>query len=72
MPVEQARLRQEVAAVFDSAFADNSSSWQLSPDGSWRRRTPGKGERVQNHQLNLQRRVRLRSRRAAIARGREQ
>ena len=58
-------------AIFDSAFADNSSSWELAADGTWRRLTPAKGERVQNHQLNLQRRVRLRSRRAAIARGRE-
>jgi polyphosphate kinase len=71
VPVEQPRLRQELTAVFDSAFADNSSSWELDSDGTWHRRSPKKGERVHNHQLNLQRRVRLRSRRAAVARGRE-
>ncbi|MBA2461750.1 MAG: polyphosphate kinase 1 [Actinobacteria bacterium] len=71
VPVEQQRLRQELTAVFDSAFADNSSSWELTSDGTWHRRSPAKGERVHNHQLNLQRRVRLRARRAAIARSRE-
>ena len=71
VPVEQPRLRQELTAVFDSAFADNSSSWELTSGGTWRRRSPGKGERVHNHQLNLQRRVRLRTRRAAVARSRE-
>ncbi len=71
VPVEQPRLRQELTAVFDSAFADNSSSWELASDGTWRRRSAAKGERVHNHQLNLQRRVRLRSRRAASARSRE-
>ncbi len=71
VPIEAPRLRQELTAVFDSAFADNASSWELTPDGTWTRRSQEKGERVHNHQLNLQRRVRLRSRRAAIARGRE-
>jgi polyphosphate kinase len=71
VPIEQPRLRQELSAVFDSSFADNSSSWELAPDGAWRRRSPGKRERVHNHQLNLQRRVRLRARRAAVARSRE-
>ncbi len=71
VPVEAPRLRQELTAVFDSAFADNSSSWELTPKGTWARRSPDKGERVHSHQSNLQRRVRARSRRAAIARGRE-
>ena len=71
VPVEAPRLRQELTAVFDSAFADNTSSWELAPDGTWSRRSATKGERVHSHQTNLQRRVRLRSRRAAIARGRE-
>ena len=30
-PVEQARLRQELPAIFDSAFSDTASSWELSP-----------------------------------------
>jgi polyphosphate kinase len=64
LPVEGARQRQELTAVLDSAFADNVSCWQLDADGSWRRRTPGKGERAHNHQANLQRRAKLRLRRA--------
>ncbi|MEJ7792609.1 MAG: polyphosphate kinase 1 [Gaiellaceae bacterium] len=71
VPVEQPRLRQELTAVFDSAFADNSSSWELNPEGNWSRRLPDKGDRVHDHQLNFQRRVRVRARRAAVARNRE-
>ena len=67
LPVEGARQRQELVAVLDSAFADNVSSWDLRPDGSWRRRSPGKGERAHNHQVNMQRRAQLRVRRAARA-----
>lgn len=70
VPIEQARLRQEIIAVFDSALADNSSSWQLASDGTWVRLGQPKGERPHNHQLNLQRRARLRSRRAAATRSR--
>jgi polyphosphate kinase len=70
LPVEGARQRQELMAVLDSAFADNVSCWQLEADGSWRRRKTGKGERVHNHQVNLQRRAKLRLRRAIRSAGR--
>ncbi len=70
VPIEQARLRQELTAIFDSAFADTVSSWELGPDGSWTRRSRSKGERVHGHQLNLQRRAKLRTRRAGGARTR--
>ncbi|MDQ3066173.1 MAG: polyphosphate kinase 1 [Actinomycetota bacterium] len=70
VPVEQARLRQELAAVFDSAWSDTTSSWELGPDGSWTRRKRGKDERAHAHQQNLQRRARLRSRRALGSRSR--
>ena len=70
VPVEQTRLRQELAAVFDSAFADTESSWELTADGTWNRRTREKGERPHKHQLKLQRRARLRTRRALGARDR--
>jgi polyphosphate kinase len=70
VPVEQTRLRQELTAIFDSAFADTESSWELGPDGAWTRRKRAKGERAHKHQLNLQRRARLRSRRAVGARNR--
>ena len=70
VPVESPRLRQELVALFDSAFADNASAWRLGADGGWTRLAPGKGERSHNHQLKLQRRARARSRRDAGARTR--
>ena len=45
VPVEQARLRQELVAIFDSAFADTASSWELGADGTWTRRRREKDER---------------------------
>src|SRR5262245_48714469 len=69
-PIEAARLRQELVAVFDSATADNASSWELGPDGRWLRIAPAKGERLHNHQVNLQRRATLRARRALRSRER--
>ena len=68
VPVEQARLRQELVAIFDSAFADTVSSWELGADGTWTRRRREKDERNHSHQLNLQRRARVRTRRAGGAR----
>jgi polyphosphate kinase len=64
VPVEQARARQEINAILDSALADNTTAWELSSDGSWRRLSPGKGERPQSHQPVLQRRAAQRVRRA--------
>ena len=43
VPVEQARLRQELTAIFDSAFADTDSSWELGADGNWTRRSALQG-----------------------------
>ena len=70
VPVEGARLRQELNVVFDSTFSDNTAAWELGPDGTWTRRRPGKDERPHNHQTHLQRRARLRTRRAGGERGR--
>jgi polyphosphate kinase len=70
VPVEQPRLRQEMVAIFDSSFADTTSSWELAADGDWTRRKRSKDERAHSHQLNLQRRARLRTRRAGGARNR--
>jgi polyphosphate kinase len=72
VPIEQHRLRQELGAIFDSAFSDTDSSWQLAGDGTWTRRKRDKGERAHRHQVNLQRRARLRTRRAVGARERAQ
>jgi polyphosphate kinase len=67
VPVEQARLKQELTAIFDSALADTESSWELGADGGWTRRRRSKEERPHGHQLNLQRRAKARSRRAGGA-----
>ena len=72
VPVEQARLKQELTAVFDSAFADTESSWELGADGNWSRRKRSKEERAHGHQVNLHRRAKARSRRAGGARTRSQ
>jgi polyphosphate kinase len=63
VPVEGARQRQELVTILDSIFSDNAASWELSPDGSWQRRRPADGERAHDHQLNLTRRARLRTKR---------
>ena len=57
VPVEQARLRQELDAVFDSAFADTSSAWELALRRLLDAAQRGKGERAHSHQVNLQRRA---------------
>ena len=43
-PVAGDDTRDELTDVLDRAFADNTSSWELSADGSWRRLEPGDGE----------------------------
>ena len=63
VPVEGTRQRQELVTILDSVFADNVASWELAPDGTWQRRRPADGERPHDHQLNLARRARLRTRR---------
>jgi len=70
VPVEQARLRQELQGLLDSIFADNTGAWELAPDGSWTRLEPAKDERPHNHQAGLIRRARVRSRRVGTQ-GRE-
>ena len=46
MPVDGGRTRQELTAILDSVFADNTNAWELAGDGSWQRPRTGKGERV--------------------------
>jgi polyphosphate kinase len=70
VPIEGGRPRQELSAVLDSIFTDNTSAWELAGDGSWTRATPQKGEKLHAHQTALQRRVRLRARRQTDGRGR--
>jgi len=53
VPVENADLRAELLDTLERAFADNQSAWELDPDGSWHRRSPGPGEEPRNLQLEL-------------------
>lgn len=69
-PVESGRTRQELNAILDSVFADNTNAWELSSDNGWHRPSPAKGERPYTHQAALRRRVTLRARRRSDGRGR--
>jgi polyphosphate kinase len=51
-PVTDDALRDELEDVLDRAFADNTSSWGLRADGSWRRTEPG-GDEPRNLQREL-------------------
>jgi polyphosphate kinase len=51
-PVEDARLRTELADVLDRCFADNTSSWALHSDGRWTRYSPD-GSEPRNAQREL-------------------
>jgi polyphosphate kinase len=52
-PVEDPRLRGELADVLDRAFADNTSAWELRSDGSWERVSSEGGQESRNLQREL-------------------
>ena len=41
VPVENARVRQEIHAILDSALADDTNAWILDADGEWMRVASG-------------------------------
>jgi polyphosphate kinase len=56
VPVEDSRLRAEIAAVLDALAADTRFAWELGEDGSWRRVRPQAGaEPVSAHDLLMAR-----------------
>ncbi len=63
VPIENARNRQELGAVLDSVFADDTHAWELAPDGSWTRLQPRRPEKPHHHQDVQMRRAQLRARR---------
>ena len=65
-PVENARVRQEVQTILDSALADDVNAWLLGPDGSWTRAAPG--DKPHSHHATMMRRAQTRARRSARAR----
>jgi polyphosphate kinase len=60
-PVEDARLQQRLGACLD-ALLEDTTAWELQPDGSWRRVTPRKGEAPRSAQTALMRSARRRRR----------
>jgi polyphosphate kinase len=65
IPVENARVRQEIHAVLDSAFADDTNSWILTPTGEWERAVPAKPAKPYSHHETMMRRALKRASRGA-------
>ncbi|HEX2358266.1 MAG TPA: polyphosphate kinase 1 [Solirubrobacterales bacterium] len=65
-PVEGSAQREQLDDVLDRAFADNTNSWELDSDGSWRRLSPD-GEEPRNLQQELMKLHAARSETAAAA-----
>jgi polyphosphate kinase len=64
-PVEDARLQQRLSTALD-ALLEDTTAWQLKPDGTWVRVAPKKGEQTRAAQSMLMRAARRRrSRRTA-------
>ena len=62
VPIENARARQELAAVLDSTFSDTTNAWILAADGTWSRDVAS-GAKAHPHQLTMMRRAQQRARR---------
>jgi polyphosphate kinase len=65
VPVENARVRSEIHAILDSAFADDGNAWILAPSGEWERATPTKPDKPHSHHETMMRRSLKRTRRGA-------
>jgi polyphosphate kinase len=64
-PVENARVRQELNAILDSASSDNTNAWELHADGAWTRLVPGESDKPHSHQATMIRRALTRAKRRA-------
>jgi polyphosphate kinase len=62
VPVENARVRQDVHAILDSALEDDANAWELNADGAWTRVTPG--DKPKSHHATMMRRAQAKARRA--------
>ena len=65
VPVENARVRQEIHAILDSALADDTNAWVLEPTGEWVRVLPANPAKPHSHHETMMRRSLKRSRRGA-------
>jgi polyphosphate kinase len=64
MPVENARVRQEIHAVLDSALDDDTNAWSLDSEGAWTRLEPSKSKSHSHHETMMRRSLK-RARRGA-------
>jgi polyphosphate kinase len=64
-PVENARVRQELTAILDSASSDNTNAWELAADGTWTRVLPAESDKPRSHQATMMRRALTRAKRRA-------
>ena len=65
VPVENARVRQEIHGILDSALADDTNAWILLPSGEWVRAVPAKPEKAHSHHEAMMSRSLKRARRGA-------
>lgn len=65
VPVEDPALREELRQILEIQLADNVKAWELSPDGSWRKRRPEPGEAERGSQRVLMERAAARAGRPA-------
>jgi polyphosphate kinase len=63
VPVENARVRQEINSLLDSALADDVNSWTLGPTGGWTRVITS--DKPHSHHVTMMRRALARARRRA-------
>jgi polyphosphate kinase len=68
VPVDDIRARQRVNAMFDALLSDNTNSWELNGDGTWRRLRPKKDDRRVSAQALLMRNAVARARRTVSRR----
>jgi polyphosphate kinase len=71
VPIENARARQELQAVLESAFADDVHACKLASNGSWSPVEPAKAVKPVDHQAAMMRRAQLRARRQTEGRTRK-
>jgi polyphosphate kinase len=64
MPVDNARVRQEIHAVLDSALEDDTNAWSLGSDGTWTRLESSKSKSHAHHDTMMRRSLK-RARRGA-------
>ena len=68
VPVDDIRARQRINAMFDALLSDNTNSWELNGDGTWKRLKPKKDDRRASAQGLLMRNAVARARRTVSRR----